>query len=120
MELPSAAAVKEYVKPETNGVRLYVAIANVDTFVHQNSALDKTARQNTTSVYTGVEIFPMLPTTLSTDKSSLLEGTKRLAVVMELLIDSSGTTLESSVYPSVVKNQAQLTYDAVAYWLEKS
>src|SRR5262249_24622769 len=48
-------------------VKIFVAIAEVDALVTKESALDDHARQNTTSVYTAAEIFPMLPEKLSTN-----------------------------------------------------
>src|SRR5438309_2677452 len=51
----------EYVKKEKAGTRLYVAIAQVDPFARRDSAIDKAAQTNTTSIYTGVETFTMLP-----------------------------------------------------------
>ena len=51
--------------------RLLVAIADVDALVPRDSALDDHARRNTTSVYTAARVFPMLPESLSTDRTSL-------------------------------------------------
>ena len=42
-------------------VKILVAIADVDSSIKNGSALDRHARNNTTSVYTAAEIFPMLP-----------------------------------------------------------
>ena len=108
----------EYLKAEPNGSRLYIAIADVTALVTQNSALDQAARHNTTSLYTGVHTFPLFPEKLSTHLTSLLEGEKHLAVVLEMRMSSDGRTLQTSIYRAVVKNQAQLTYNAVAAWLE--
>ena len=108
----------EVAKPEPGGTRIYVGIADVDWFVPLDSPIDRAAAQNTTSVYTGVETFMMLPEALATDLSSLREGVKRLAVVTELLVTDGGAVKESSIYPAIVQNQAQLTYSAVAAWLD--
>ena len=108
----------EYVEDGPQGLRLYVGIADVSALVSQNNALDQAAEHNTTSLYTGVHTFPLFPEKLSTNLTSLLEGEKRLGVVMEMLMTSDGERLESTVYRALVCNQAQLTYTAVAAWLD--
>ena len=51
--------------------RIRVAVADVDSLVHKDSAIDLDAQANTTSVYTAAQIFPMLPLKLSTNLTSL-------------------------------------------------
>jgi exoribonuclease-2 len=109
----------EYAVEESGGIRVYVGIADVDWFVPAHSPLDAAAGHNTTSVYTGVRVFPMLPEQLSTDLSSLNEGEKRLAIVVEMLVAGDGQLSEPSLYSAVVQNKAQLAYNSVAAWLDQ-
>jgi exoribonuclease-2 len=99
-------------------LRLLIGIADVDSFVPQDSAIDRHAYVNTVSVYTPAVIFPMLPEQLSTDQTSLLEGQDRLAVVIELIITREGVVTSKDVYRAVVHNHAKLTYGEVGEWLE--
>src|SRR5712671_6461135 len=100
--------------------RVRIAIADVDSFVAKNSAVDQHAAQQTTSVYTGVSIFPMLPEQLSTDITSLLENGDKLSVVYEFVVGSDGTVKSSDIYRALVHNKAQLTYNGVGGWLDGS
>lgn len=99
------------------GVKIFVAIADVDALAPQGGALDTHAKINTTSVYTAAEIFPMLPEKLSTDLTSLNEAEDRLAVAVEMVFEQDGTLTASEVYRSAVRNKAKLAYDSVAIGL---
>src|SRR4030081_821416 len=99
-------------------VKVMIGIADVDSFVEKDSAIDQHAERETTSVYTGVSIFPMLPNELSTGASSLLENSDRPAVVTEFVVNTGGSISSSNVYRAIVRNKAQLTYHAVGAWLE--
>jgi len=99
-------------------VRILVAIADVDALVERDTPIDQHARTNTTSVYTAAEIFPMLPERLSTDLTSLNQDCDRMAMVVEMTVTSDGTVTDSDVYRAIVRNKAQLAYDAVAAWLD--
>ena len=100
------------------GVRLAVAVADVDALVEKGSRVDAHAAANTTSVYTAAGVFPMLPPLLSNDRTSLHEGQERLAVVVEMLVDGDGAVTSSRLHRAAVRNQAKLAYDSVAAWLE--
>jgi VacB/RNase II family 3'-5' exoribonuclease len=101
-------------------VRICVAIADVDSLVKADSAIDAHARHNTTSVYTAAEIFPMLPEQLSTDLTSLNAGEERLAVVVDMVIGADRAVQSSEIYRARVRNHAKLAYNSVASWLEGS
>ncbi len=102
------------------GIKVLVAIADVDAFVPAHSPIDAHAAIETTTVYAGVSIFPMLPEELSTDATSLLEGADKLAIVIEFVVSSDGSVQAEQLYRAVVRNKAQLTYNSVGPWLEKS
>jgi VacB/RNase II family 3'-5' exoribonuclease len=99
-------------------VRVRVAIADVAALVEKDSPVDAHAAHNTTSIYTGGRVFAMLPERLSTELTSLADGTDRLAVVTELRFDADGTATGSDVYRATVHNHAKLAYNGVAPWLE--
>jgi VacB/RNase II family 3'-5' exoribonuclease len=98
-------------------VKVLIGIADVDAFVPKHTPIDEHAARETTSVYTGVRIFPMLPEELSTGTTSLLEGADKLSVVIEFTADNAGLVVASRVYRAIVRNKAQLAYNAVGGWL---
>src|SRR5690349_11537300 len=100
------------------GIRVLIGIADVDAFVAKQSPIDQHAAKETTTVYTGIRNFPMLPEELSTGTSSLLEGGDKLALVVEFVAGSDGSVNSSKVHRAIVCNRAQLAYDAVGAWLE--
>jgi exoribonuclease-2 len=103
----------------SNGdVKVLVGIADVDAFVPKQSAIDQHAARETTTVYTGIRNFPMLPEELSTGKTSLLEHQDCLSMVIESVVDGDGHITSSDVFRALVRNQAQLQYDSVGAWLQ--
>jgi exoribonuclease-2 len=98
--------------------KVLVGIADVDVFVPKGSAIDEHAAKETTTVYTGVRTFPMLPEQLSTGVSSLGETEDKLSIVIEFVVGSDGIVHSGNVYRAVLRNKAQLTYNAVGAWLE--
>lgn len=103
-----------------NKVRLLIAIADVDALVIKQSNIDDHASQNTASIYTIAEMFPMLPEKLSTNLTSLSFDADRCAVVVEMVIGDDGSVQQSDVYLAIVCNRAKLQYGSLAAWLEEN
>jgi VacB/RNase II family 3'-5' exoribonuclease len=101
-------------------IRVLLGIADVAAYVAKDSPVDRHAATNTTSLYTGVKTFHMLPKSLSTQRTSLLEGEERLALVTEMVVRKDGTLDDAKtlVYPARVRNHAKLIYEEVGAWLE--
>ena len=75
----------------STGIRVLIAIADVDSDVPIGSPIDEHAAAQTTSVYTGIRTFPMLPEQLSTDLTSLNQGADRLSVVVDMVVAPDGS-----------------------------
>jgi exoribonuclease-2 len=99
-------------------IRVLVGVADVDARVGLGTVLDGHAKSETTSVYTGVKVFPMLPAELSEGITSLNENQDRVAHVIEFSVDTAGAVSDGKVYPALVRNRAQLAYNGVGAWLE--
>lgn len=99
-------------------IRVLVGVADVDVRVPLGSVIDGHARTETTSVYTGVKVFPMIPVELSEGITSLNENQDRVAHVIEYCVDAAGAVSDGKVYAALVRNRAQLAYNAVGAWLE--
>ena len=108
----------EFAEPVPGGgFRVSIAIADVDAFVPKGSPIDRHALRETTTVYTGVENFSMLPEALSTGLTSLLQDQERAAVVIEFTVDAQAQIAASDIYRARVLNRAQLAYPSVGAWL---
>jgi VacB/RNase II family 3'-5' exoribonuclease len=98
--------------------RLCIGIADVDLDAPKGSAIDAHAAAQTTTVYTGAVVFPMIPLELSTGATSLFEGADRKALVVEMIIGFDGAVESADVFRARVSNKAQLTYSGVGAWLD--
>jgi len=103
-----------------DAIRILVAIADVDGLVTKGSPVDLHAKENSTSVYTGVAVFPMLPEEFSTNLTSLNENADRAAIIIENVVEANGDVSRYDVYRGVVRNKAQLAYDDTGDWLENT
>ena len=99
-------------------IRVLVGVADVDARVAKGTVIDTHARSETTSVYTGVKVFPMLPPELSEGITSLNENEERAAIVIEFKVGAAGDASEGLAYRALVRNRAQLAYNGVGAWLD--
>ena len=106
-----------YCKPEADGWRLIVAIADVAHYVPVGSALDVEAAKRGTSVYVPGKVVPMLPTALSNGICSLNPDQDRLVLVCDMQLSIDGDVLRSTFYEGTMRSHARLTYREVAGFL---
>src|SRR5471030_1715032 len=89
----------EWAERAQGGIRVLVAIADVDSLVPRSTPIDTHAARETTTVYAAIRTFPMLPERLSTDLTSLSEGALRPSIVIEMLVSADGSIASSGTYP---------------------
>ncbi|MDF1527327.1 MAG: ribonuclease R [bacterium] len=94
-------------------IELYVSIADVSHYVQAGSAIDEEARNRGNSVYFPESVIPMLPERLSNGLCSLRPGEDKLSFTCQVRIGPDGNPTQHSLYESVIKSQARLTYRQV-------
>ncbi len=104
------------IRKEGECYNLKVYITNVPSFLKENNKLAREAynRGNTIYIYNGkkpITQIHMLPSFLSCDKLSLLQGCFRNAIVFEFIIDNNGNVENKSIKIKKIyvnKNLSQL------------
>jgi len=104
-------------KLKSGSWRLWVAIADVSSYVEPKSPLDKDAQERATSVYFPSQVIPMLPEALSNGLCSLNPDVDRLCMVCEMVINTSGELESHQFHQAVMNSKARLTYNKVAAML---
>jgi ribonuclease R len=99
-------------REERGAVRVWVHIADVSAYVRPGGLVDGEAYRRGTSVYVPGAVEPMLPEALSNGACSLVPGTDRLAVTVELLFDGD-RVVSSSFYRSLIRSDERLEYERV-------
>jgi ribonuclease R len=103
-----------YCQPNEDGSwQLWVAIADVSSYVNTGTALDSEAQNRATSVYFPEKVIPMLPEVLSNGLCSLNPDVDRLCLVCEMTISAEGKLGEYQFYEAVMRSHARLTYNKV-------
>ncbi|MDX6630950.1 MAG: ribonuclease [Gaiellales bacterium] len=99
------------VEPDGDGVRAWVHIADVASYVKPGGALDGEAARRTCSVYVPGSVEPMLPLELSAGACSLRPGEVRRVVSIEVRIGADGKPGPPHVHRALIRSRARLTYD---------
>ncbi len=99
------------VEPDGDGVRAWVHIADVASYVKPGGALDAEAGRRTCSVYVPGSVEPMLPLELSADACSLRPGEVRRVVSIELRVGADGKPGAPHVHRALIRSRARLSYD---------
>jgi len=99
---------------------LYVAIADVSSYVTPDSALDKEAKSRGFSIYFPHKSIPMLPRALSENICSLKPNVDRLAYVCRLELDIETLTVKKhSFFEAIIRSKRRYNYDEIDAYLEK-
>ncbi len=93
------------------GWTVWVAIADVASYVRPGSALDHEAREKGNSVYFPDRVEPMLPEALSAGLCSLLEGEARPCLAVRLTFDAQGHKTSHQFVRGLMRSAAKLSYE---------
>lgn len=100
-------------RKDDGGWHLYVAIADVSSYVLPKTVLDKEALERGNSVYFPDHVVPMLPEALSNGLCSLNPHVDRLCFVADMHISAKGNLESYRFYEAVMHSKARLTYNKV-------
>lgn len=91
-------------------IRVGIHIADVSTYVHPGSALDREAQRRGNSTYLVGVVVPMLPEKLSNGLCSLVEAQERLCKAVFLTFGKNGRIKDTAYANTVIRSRKRLTY----------
>jgi ribonuclease R len=101
-------------RTDDGGYRVWIAIADVSSYVRPDTKLDGEARARGCSVYLPDRAVPMLPRALSSNLCSLLPDEIRLCLCAEVELDAKGDVRRDVLHRAFMRSAAKLTYGGVA------
>ena len=102
-----------YCEKGDEGIILWVAIADVASYVQVGSTLDQEAFKRGNSTYLPDRVLPMLPPLLSNDLCSLLPNQDRPVIVCRMVFNEQAQMLNYRFSKSLIHSQCRLTYQQV-------
>jgi ribonuclease R len=98
---------------------IYVAIADVSSYVTPFSSIDKESLKRGFSIYFPHKAIPMLPRNLSENICSLKPSVDRLAFTFKITIDKNSFEIKNEeIMQSIIHSKRRFTYDEVDDILE--
>lgn len=95
-------------------MELYVAIADVTSYVHPFSATDEEAKKRGFTLYLPHKSIPMLPRELSENLCSLVPDEERLSFVFKIKLSKEGYQIvKYDLFEAVIRSKRRYTYEQV-------
>lgn len=98
---------------------LGVHIADVSHYVRPGTALDRAARDRSTSIYLGETVVPMLPEKISNEICSLEPDKDKLSMSVIMTVDREGDVLNYRISPSIIRSAKRFNYREVQEIIDK-
>lgn len=99
-----------YAEKTASGFNLFVAIADVSSYVLKSDELDLIAKDAATTFYLPLDTIHMLPKTLSQDKCSLNPNEIKKSMVAEIKLDLDAKIESYQFYQAHINSHARFTY----------
>jgi ribonuclease R len=96
------------------GFEMWVAIADVSSYVRPGTFIDEESRARGCSIYLPDRAIPMLPRALSSNLCSLLPDVIRLCLCVHATLDKNANIKKTRLVRGYMKSAAKLTYGGVA------
>ncbi len=99
---------------------LYVAIADVTSYVFEMGNIDKEAKERGFSIYFPHKAIPMLPRALSENICSLKPNVDRLAYTFKITLDPfTCKPIKEELFESIIHSHRRYTYERIDLFLSK-
>jgi ribonuclease R len=99
-----------WIEPQQEEALISVHIADPTAFILPDSPLDIAVFERVETLYLKHGNYPMLPHVLSENRLSLLENQNRATITIDILVDSTGEIVNTSLKLSVLSNFKQFSY----------
>jgi ribonuclease R len=102
-----------WIEKNNLGYHLFVAIADLSSYIKNNDPLDLHAKEACTSFYLPHKTIHMLNRELAENYCSLNPGSPKSAMICEIQFDENGNQLHNKFYQAEITSTARLTYNDV-------